>query len=651
LVQLKRLAKKDEEDVAVQLPLSPSEISDRVMQYVELDPSRFSKRYNDLLYRPVSFTFNGEKHQIQYNFCTNPYCKWHGLPQEKFTSVKSKPSRYRLSGRGKGERQSIICNDDPVGIIKGVTWGCITMPVSNWSVAEEIKRLVRIETIKDMEPDYQFHKENCDNGDATPLREPNLFYKQGKSKVGAQVWQCKTCKKKTNLMPTRKQSTTYNQKRNDILPSFTRDLLNRTPVTRTCEKLEIGVSTYYHKLEWVYRRCLEFLERHEKTALARMEFPVMWLNTDKMIYSLNNVRKKGQGGREFDDVEESQFPTHIVVTADVHSQYVFRTDVAYDWDIELDEIKLDTVLLKEDHINEFCRKNARFKDRSFFPQPPTPNDTQTEYEYKTALKEFERRGKYVEGLHVNSTYTTIAHLWLIKQLVNASEWRFVTDKDNSLITAFSRVFKDEIRLSDAHHFICQVDKGKTLKQCFQEYKEGRGDLLSWGSSMMHDTRSIWNLGYLKLLDLFQDTTFHEEVVIGSDSYRKWAETPIEHPIPTKDKGFYYVDCKTDLSSLEPNDIATMILNVNDYSANAFIQQIRRRLSILERPLVTARGDGKSYIYANFNPKYAQYALTVLRTFYNYCETIKGLDGKKQTPAQRLGITDKEFKIEDILYLR
>lgn len=169
--------------------------------------------------------------------------------------------------------------------------------------------------------------------------------------------------------------------------------------------------------------------------------------------------------------------------------------------------------------------------------------------------------------------------------------------------------------------------------------------------MMHDTRSIWSLGYLKLLDMFQHTSFHEEVVIGSQSFRKWAETPIEHPIPTKDKGYFYVDCKTDLSSLEPAEIANVVLNVSDYASNAFIQQIRRRLSILERPLVTARGDGKSYIYANFNPRYAQYALTILRTFYNFCETIKGLDGQKQTPAQRLGITNKEYKIEDILYLR
>jgi len=35
-------------------------------------------------------------------------------------------------------------------------------------------------------------------------------------------------------------------------------------------------------------------------------------------------------------------------------------------------------------------------------------------------------------------------------------------------------------------------------------------------------------------------------------------------------------------------------------------------------LFTSRGDGKSYIYANFNPKYAQYATTILRTYYNFC---------------------------------
>lgn len=651
MASLKRLAKKKEYGISIDPPLNSEEIAERKVKYKELEPKRFSRRYNELLYRPVTFTMDGKRHEIQYNFCTNPYCKWHGLSQEKFENVKSKPSRYRLSGRGEDRTNRIICNDDPIGVIKGMTWGCTSTPVSNWSIAEEINRLVRINTVKDIEPDYEFHKENCPQLNLTPFCDSNFFYKQGKSKTGAQVWQCKSCKKKTSMLPTRRQSTTYHQKRNDILPSFTRDILNRTPVTRTCEKLKIGVSTYYNKLEWVYRRCLEFLERHETQRFAQMTFKEMWLNTDKMIYSLNNVRKKGQGGKEYDDIEESQFPTHIVVTADIHSLYVLRSDVAYDWDVDLEDIRTDTAILKEDHLSEFCRKNARFRDKSYYPQPPSEKDTQTKYEFKKSLVQFERRGRYVEGLHVNSTYTTIAHLFLIKQLVNASEWRFVTDKDYSLLTAYSRVFSKEIRLSNAHHFICLVDRSKTLKQCYREYKEGRADLYSWGASFMYDTRSIWQLGLLKLQDVLEQKTFSEEVKIGNDTYLKWAEEPVEHPIPTKDKGFFDVDCKTDLSSLEPAQIAQLVLNVSDFASNAFIQQIRRRLSILERPLVTARGDGKSYIYANFNPKYAQYSLTILRTFYNFCELTKGLDGQKLTPAQRLGLVDKAYSIEDILYLR
>lgn len=105
-----------------------------------------------------------------------------------------------------------------------------------------------------------------------------------------------------------------------------------------------------------------------------------------------------------------------------------------------------------------------------------------------------------------------------------------------------------------------------------------------------------------------------------------------------------------MSSLEPEDLARMIQKVNNKSTVTFINQIRRRISILERPLVTSRGDGKSYIYSNFNPKYAQYAITILRTYYNFCMPYKAY-GELATPAQRIGIVDKVYNWEDIIYFR
>ncbi|MFP5115964.1 hypothetical protein ACSU64_27005 [Bacillaceae bacterium C204] len=258
-------------------------------------------------------------------------------------------------------------------------------------------------------------------------------------------------------------------------------------------------------------------------------------------------------------------------------------------------------------------------------------------------------------LHLfQGAYTTTAHFWLIKQLVKASEWRFITDEDRSLINSIHRVFSQEIRRTDGHLFLCQTDKTKSRKKAYEEFKEAKANLLEWGSLRDFGTNSLRKLAYLYLTDLFETHRFHKEVSDGTSSHNEYADNPIEHPLATPDRGYRSVDCTTDLSSLEPKDIASLILNVNDNATNTFIQHIRRRLSILERPLTTARGDGKSYIYSNFNPKYAQMALTILRTYYNFCLAYKTKEGKTETiatPAQRLGLVTKKFNINDVLYLR
>lgn len=64
-------------------------------------------------------------------------------------------------------------------------------------------------------------------------------------------------------------------------------------------------------------------------------------------------------------------------------------------------------------MNEFAKKHARIPKYSHYPMPPSKNDTQTEADYRKDLDKIERRAKYMDGLHVNSTYTTIAHFWLI----------------------------------------------------------------------------------------------------------------------------------------------------------------------------------------------------------------------------------------------
>ncbi len=649
MAKLKKLLSLEDGLLEVAPPVTQEELDNRSKDYDILTPKQFGTKYRGLLFEPIEFSLCGEEFSFQFNFCVNPYCKWQGLQQQKFDDMKGKPSRYRLDASG--DRKMIQCNPDPKQPSVGQTLGCKTVALSNWSIAEEIHRLVRINNVQDDEPEYNFHKEGCIQKKHNPFDSPSLFYRQGKSEsTGAQQWQCKTCKKKTTLRPENAQSLTYKQKRSEINLMFTKLLINKTSINRACEILEISKGTYYDKLKFVYRRCLEFLERHETQPLQRKEFKEMWINTDKMTYYLNNVRKKGMSKSKYRDLEDAVFPTHVVVSADVSSRYVFRSDVSYDWDITLEEINEDTIQYKDDHLGVYARKNARFSKHSYYPQPPSNNDTQTKSEYKTELSKIENRAKYTDGLHVNSTYTTVAHHWLIKELVNASEWRFVTDEDSSLITAIFRVYAKEVSLSDAHHFLCHTDKTKSRRQAEREHLQTVSELLEWGEFNGYKTKSHKELALLKLEHLLQTHRFHREIKTSTGSYLEYADNPIEHPLATIDRGYRTVDCTTNLSSLEPRDIANLVLNVNDNAANVFIQLIRRRLSILERPLSTARGDVKSYIYANFNPKYAQMAITILRTYYNFCLPYESGNTKK-TPAQCLGLANRVFELKDILYLR
>ena len=322
MAKLQRLVTKEDDIVVVHKPISDEEIKDRIKQYVLLSEKKFASRYNHMLFLPVEFSWKGQKHLIQYNFCTNPFCKWSGQDQLKFETIKGKPSRYKLSGTG--SRKGIVCNSDPIYPNRGMTLGRYSSAVSNWSVAEEISRLIRINQTQDVEPEYRFHKDDCSAEYLTPFDSPKEFYRQGKTKNNAQRWQCKVCKKKTSALPNKRQSTTYNQKRNDILPLFAKFLVNKNSISRTCDILEIGVSTYYNKLEWLYRCCLDFLEKFETKAFSEKSFKKIFINTDKMHYNLNNVRKKGQGGKKYAGLEDNQVQTQVVVSADALSRYVFR---------------------------------------------------------------------------------------------------------------------------------------------------------------------------------------------------------------------------------------------------------------------------------------------------------------------------------------
>lgn len=130
-----------------------------------------------------------------------------------------------------------------------------------------------------------------------------------------------------------------------------------------------------------------------------------------------------------------------------------------------------------------------------------------------------------------------------------------------------------------------------------------------------------------------------------------ANRHLKSPLLSMDEGTRIINCTTNLSDYDTDHLARLLIKLNNYVVNSFMQQIHRRLSILKTTLTTARSEGKSYVYANFNPKYAQYAITILRTDYNFSIPYKTLNKEFLNPAQQLAITNKKIELKDIIYFK
>ena len=649
--KMKRLAKVEDEPAISIGPFSNDEIERRHTEYQDLSPAQFRKKYRAYAFRPAAVKIQNANHLIQFNFCSNPFCHWYGLPQRRYVGLKSKPSRYKFVDAIGSENSSLYCNPIIDPAFDGAPIAHKSILVSNWSVAEEISRLIRINTVVPVEEDYVFHRDNCKESYTNPFDFPKRFHKRGKSTAGSQKYQCTTCGKMTNVLPTVAESYNYHQKQNIILLDLLKDIFARTPVRRTCEKLNISPATYYAKLEYLYRRCLEFLEYRETNPLKEKEFRELYLNTDAMIYNLNNIRRRGMSNGKATSGVEKKMPTYIITSADSKSGYIFRSDVAYDWDFGFNKLNRDTKEYHCDHDYSYLRKNDRLR-YSFYPQPPTKYDDEDYPEYKKMMDAIWSRQKYVRGFHVKSNYTATAHYWLLRNSLNVGKWYFSSDDDAMIQLAISRVFVNEIRSKTSHYFTCQSDKTLTLSESVKQFHDTRNMLNEWAETFGYFGLSTTQKAKLWYEDFLSDYDLYDYTTINGVSYPIPKKTPFMSPLSTKDEGTRWINCITDTRDIPNEELASILVNIGNWATNNYYQELRRRVSLLERPLVTSRGDGKSYIYTNYNPKYAQYLVTIFRTLYNFCWTKrKGNEPELLTPAQRLGIADKAYDFKDIIYFK
>ena len=514
---------------------------------------------------------------------------------------------------------------------------------SNLGISEELERLRRGHC-----PPEETHgcpNSECQNALHPVETHPKEYYLHGKSASGARRYRCKLCQSTFSI----KAKAAFKQKRPEINEIVFRLLVNKMPMRRICETAGIHAATLYGKIDFIHRQCVAFAHHHE--AILRLAPPVrrLYLALDRQDYVFN-------WGTQLD---RRNVMLHAIGAADNETGYVFGMDLDFDPNLESEVIEKAAITegdydqqysyrryarlwLQRDYEDSFRLQrrinNVRSKGRI------TGATGQAHLRKLAALQASDTEADEVEatidtkapavGMQVRAEYTMYAHFFYLRELLSGVEKiRFFLDQEPGITSACAAVFKEEIQARRVDAFLVRIRKDMTI----DEKRGAKGTSETALAKILREQPAL-NRQQATLHEMQQ--AINQARNTAADSKAFW----VPHPFPDMGEPEKAVCYVTDYGDYDPDHLANLYLKASLRSIDRFFMQVRRRMSIFERPISSPSAKKTWHGYSAYNPAVGAKLLAIFRVFYNFA--LAGQD--KKSPAMRLGLMDKTATLAEIL---
>jgi hypothetical protein len=241
------------------------------------------------------------------------------------------------------------------------------------------------------------------------------------------------------------------------------------------------------------------------------------------------------------------------------------------------------------------------------------------------------------GMQIHAEYTLYAHFFLLKQFFSGAEKvRFFLDQDSGMRAACLGAFQQEIQDRRCDAYYVKINKTMTVDEKKQALAQSR--------RIFRKMRQV----HPDLTDNELKLVLINERMQSMAEIGQWKDRWLTHPFPNMSEPEKAVCYLTDYDDYDKDHKAWLYNKASMHGIDRFFMQVRRRLSLLERPFATASAGRRIWHgYSAYNPESIIKLLDIFRVYYNYC--LKGKDGK--TPAMRLGVAKGVVTQEDIIYYK
>ena len=533
---------------------------------------------------------------VQVNACRNPRCANFGVLPLARVDRGPNPKvvdNYIAVGSGKNTAglRCKLCNE--TNAMK-----------SNRAVVEELERISQAPA---QVSSIACRTETCAHrglGDTSPATRYQSF---GSTAAGSKRFRCKACAK-TFTVPVR---SSLRQRLPGKTAIIYRLLINKSPMRRICEVAEVTAPVIYQRIGFIHEQCLRVAAAHDER-LRLLDKNRLGIAVDRQEHVLN---------------WSSQFDRRVtqmgaVASTDTTSGFVLGLHLDYDPRYDVHDLEMAAQACGDPAKRPAFRKYAR----AFLPFEQGPNQAEDPLPEESRLPS--------RGVRIHSPYTIYAHFFYLRQLLpEVQQLHFYLDRDPGLHGGCFAAFGPRVREGTVEAFWVKIDKSLTVDQKKRLLAASEAALVK--AQAAHPGMRKFEVAKQLLLSVLN----HPEL-LDLPVLKRW----VPHPMPNMGEPAKAMCYLSDRGDLDPVTLADYLLDVKMHALDRFFMQVRRRLSVLERPIFSPSSNTRWHGYAVYNPTVVMRLLEIFRVTYNFA--LVGEDRK--TPAMRLGLASRPMTLEDII---
>lgn len=583
---------------------------------------------NSLATSPKSPRVPVPSQSLQYNFCKNPKCTNYGV-EPPLTTARGAVGPYLITSAGKGF-PTLKCS------------ACGEMPPlkSNAGITEELDRISAYLQISKNKSPLACPDSNCLNH-TVPVGTKKAYRSFGTAASGAKRFQCALCRKTFSLPKlTQGQHDTHHN-----IEIF-KLLVNKVPLSRIINILDISWEVLYHRIDFIHKQCLAFASDRENQ-LKDLPIQRLYLAIDKQDYVINWTERK----------DKRNTVLSAITSADNATGYVFGIHPNFDPTLDKTAIEEDAAAIHDAAQKDPFKKYARLwlesnyvtthqKVKSKLVATLTDEiaDTYHQAQQRNDVEAFDEKTATQKlpsyGIQIRAEYTMIAHFYFLKNLMgNVEKWRFFLDQEPGIRSACLSAFKEEIIQRKAEAFYVKIEKEITVDEKRRLKAQAKKSF-----DAIRSTQPQLSEDQVKLEMLKQEI---KSVTTLGHYKDQW----VKHPLPSMSESNKAMCWLTEHPDFDLDHQAWLYNKASLHGVDAFFQKVRRRIAMFERPMHSSANGGRTWNgYGAYNPARVVQMLEIFRVVHNFIDTRKEA-GKQSTPAMRLGLAQAPLDYKTVLYFQ